>query len=193
VAADPKRLEQRPWLEIKFPRVMQYRYQLTPRKLDVKFGPASRVVLTTERITTYTEVAPIVGEDTSISLDELKGRRLQEVTFRIARLVIEKYAIDASDGGPAWLFPQVLEIVRRWLDECVTCKDETFPQLLLITSEAHQAAEKIHRAIIDSDPGEPIVRAVLQADDPIGTTSGVTFASRKKPWRTVGSAASTGN
>ena len=40
----------------------------------------------------------------------------------------------------AWLFPQVLGITRRWLDECVTCKDNTFPQLLLLIQLAHDAS-----------------------------------------------------
>ncbi|MBO0697672.1 MAG: restriction endonuclease, partial [Zavarzinella sp.] len=182
VAADPARLTDRPWLEITFPRVAQYRYQLPPQMLSAKFGPESRVILTTERITTEAEVAPIVGEDTRISLDELKTRRLQEVAFRIARLVIDKYALDGT--GPAWLFPQVLDISRRWLAEQVVCKDDTFPQLLLLTSEAHQAAEKIHRAITDANPGERIVRAVLQDQEGPGTTAKVSFETRKKTWRT---------
>ena len=74
-----------------------------------------------------------------------------------------------------WLFSQVLGIVKRWLGECVACKDSTFPQLLLLVENAHRAAEKIHRAIAAASPGERRVRAVLQPYDITGTTAGVTF------------------
>jgi type III restriction enzyme len=78
----------------------------------------------------------------------------------------------------------VLAIVKRWLAECVTCKDNTFPQLLLIVENAHKAAEKIHRAIAAGSPGERRVRAVLQPYESRGSTAHVSFDTTKPRWTT---------
>src|SRR5438094_141508 len=96
-----------------------------------------------------------------MTLDELKQRREQEVAFLIGKLVLEKYfRADGQalpeKGGPhrfdaevqAWLFPQVLDIVKRWLAECLTCQSGTFPQLLLLLQFAHDAADRVYRAIV---------------------------------------------
>jgi type III restriction enzyme len=199
VKALPERAAARPWLEIAYPRVAGYRYELPPDRLEARFTDQARLVLTTADMPTRTENAPIVGETVYLTLDELKKRREQEVAFAVARLVLNQYyrpdddkAVDGATGGPTpaagskvWLFPQVLAIVKRWLAECVACKDNTFPQLLLIAENAHKAAEKIHRAIAAAAPGERRVRAVLQPFDTVGTTAGVSFDTSKPRWTTA--------
>src|SRR5262249_44724179 len=62
VKAIPERLIDRPWLEITFPRVTGYRYELPPARLEARFGEESRVILSTQDIPIHTENAPIVGE-----------------------------------------------------------------------------------------------------------------------------------
>jgi type III restriction enzyme len=116
-------------------------------------------------------------------LDELKQRREQEVAFRIARLVLKQY--DRTAGAQVWLFPQVLALVKRWLEECVTCTDGTFRQLLLMTENASKAAEKVHRAIAAALPGERQIRAILQSHDARGTTAGVAFDTTRPRWTTA--------
>jgi type III restriction enzyme len=197
VKALPERLALRPWLEITFPRLAGYRYELPPARLEAKFTDQSRVVLSTADLPTRTEGAPIVGESVIYTLDDLKKRREQEVAFGIARLVLNQYSRAdngqaaggtngaAAEGAQVWLFPQVLAIVKRWLAECVRCKDNTFPQLLLLVENAHKAAEKIHRAIAAASPGEARVRAVLQPYDALGTTAGVSFDTTKQRWTTA--------
>lgn len=137
-------LEERIECEIAFPRVIGYRYDLPTDRLSAEFTDDSRMAISTADVPSWTENKPIVGESSILRMDELKARRPQEVAFLLAKLVLEKYF--RQDGEKregrtsehkfdsevqAWLFPQVLNITRRWLDECVTCKDNTFPQMLL--------------------------------------------------------------
>jgi type III restriction enzyme len=199
VKALPERAAARPWLEITFPRLLGYRYELPPDRLEAKFTRESRIVLSTADMPTRTENAPIVGESVVLTLDDLRKRREQEVAFGIARLVLNQYfqadgarVTGATNGRPAvvdapqvWLFPQVLDITRRWLAECVACKDSTFPQLLLLVENAHRAAEKIHRAIAAARPGRRRVRAILQLNDRLGTTANVSFDTSKPRWTTA--------
>jgi type III restriction enzyme len=91
-----------------------------------------------------------------------------------------------DNGAQVWLFPQILAIVRRWLAECVACKDNTFAQLLLLVENAHRAAEKIYRAIGDAAPGERRLRAVLQPYDAAGSSATMpAFDTTKPRWTTA--------
>jgi type III restriction enzyme len=106
------------------------------------------------------------------------------VAFGIARLVLDQYRPDDGSDTHLWLFPQILAIAKRWLAECVTCKDDTFPQLLLLIQKAHKAAEKVSRAITASNPGERRVRAVLRESESVGSTEKVSFDTTKGRWPT---------
>jgi len=206
IAKDPKpgliptrvrALEDRIAAEISFPRLVGYRYDLGGERLVARFTEDSRLALSTHDIPTWTESAPIVGESRIDTLDDLKARRPQEVAFLLAKLVLEKYfrqdgTEQAEHNGEhhfdsevqAWLFPQVLAIARRWLAECVTLKDNTFPQLLLLLEFAHDAADRIYRAIAASEAGEQILRPILRPYDSIGSTRYVDFDTTKPTYRT---------
>lgn len=195
VKAVPERLLDRPWLEITFPRVAGYRYEVPAERLQAKFDDEARVVLSSKDIPTRVENAPIVGESVILTLDDLKKRREQEIAFGIARLILERYCRDddmakSQDGNgqagvQVWLFPQVLAIVKDWLRSgYVDCHDDTFPQLLLFMQKASEAAEKIYRAIVASSGGAKRLRAEMQPYDPVGTTAGVTYDTTKPTWQT---------
>src|SRR5690349_18430752 len=135
-------LEERIACEITYPRIMGYRYEVPTERLEAQFSDDSKMVLSVEdTVPTKTENAPIVGESSIHTLDDLKLRREQEVAFLLAKLTLEKYfRADAKQVTmnlhqhkffsevKAWLFPQLVEISKRWLADCVTCRDNTFPQ-----------------------------------------------------------------
>ena len=84
-----------------------------------------------------------------------------------------------------WLFPQVLAIAKRWLAECVTCKDNTFPQLLLLIEFAHDAADRIYKAIVESAAGTPALKPILRPYDVVGSTRYVDFDTTKAVYPTA--------
>jgi type III restriction enzyme len=195
IRALPERAALRPHLEITFPRLTGYRYEMPPDRLTATFTKESRLVLSTADLPTWTDNAPVVGETVRLTLDDLKKKREQEVAFVIARLVLQQYypagPADAVAGGAAaaggskvWLYPQVVGIVKRWMAECVVLKDNVFPQLLLLAQLAHSAAEKVHRAIAGAAGGEPRVRAILQPYDTLGSSAIVSFDSRRGRFQT---------
>jgi type III restriction enzyme len=175
VRALPERIA----LEITFPRLMGYRYDFAGERLSAAFSDDSRIVLSTADIPTRTENAPIVGETSIHTLDDLKQRRTQEVAFLLAKLVLEKYFRDDQGNLKLWLFPQVLEITRQWLERCVACKDGTFPQLLLLHEKAHDAADRIYRAIVHSTEGTRALKPILRPYDTLGSTRYVDFDTTK--------------
>ncbi len=185
VRAIPERLALRPWLEVTYPRVIGYRYEVPPDKLSATFDQTHKVTLTTEDIPTRTENAPIVGETAVMTLDNLKGIRPQTVAFKLATHLQQHHFKDRP-----WLFRQLLDIVKRWLGDpegdtpFVEYGDETFPGLLLFVQKANEAAEKIKRAIITASGGAERLRAELPEADRIGTTAVVAYDTVKTVWTT---------
>ena len=190
-------LEDRIGCEIDFPRVQGYCYDIPDPELTYEFNTDSKLSLSTRDVPTITENAPIVGQSSIHSLDELKTHRMQEVVFRIAKLTLEKYfrgdGTFPERGEPphqwdnevqAWRFPQLLEITRHWLAECVTCKDDTFPQLLLLFELAHDAADKIYHSIMASKDSQKTLLPRLQPHDPIGSTRWVDFDTARPVYTT---------
>jgi type III restriction enzyme len=190
-------LEERKDREITFPRLIGYRYDLPEARLEVKFTAESQLTLSAADLPTKTENAPIIGESVIHNLDELKKRREQEVVFLLAKLTLEKYF--RQDGEKqtektkkhkfdsevqSWRFPRLLEITREWLSTCVRCKDNTFPQLLLLLQFAHDAADKIHKAIVASTPGDKALKPILRPYDTIGSTQHVDFDTTKPTYTT---------
>ena len=103
-------LPERAGAEMRFPRVMGYKYDLPPEKLQFKFDADSRMVLSTKTVPTETLNAPIVGATSLHTLDDLKARRVSEVDFKLARHVLETHLRDDTADPCAaiksWLFPR---------------------------------------------------------------------------------------
>ena len=190
-------LDERKDCEITFPRLNGYRYDIPTDRLCYEFTDECKLVLSTEDVPTRTENAPIVGEAVIHQLDDLREHRPQEIAFMLAKLTLEKYfrwdgetrdektehhRFDAE--VQSWLFPQVLNIAREWLDSCVVCKDNAFPQLLLFLECAHNAADRIYRAIVGSEEGQARLLPILRPYDTIGSTRYVDFTTIKPTYLT---------
>jgi type III restriction enzyme len=170
--------------EIHFPRLLGYRYDLPGETLTATFSDASGLSLSTADVPTRVENAPIVGESSFHTLNALKRRRENEVAFRLAKLTLEKYFRDDEGHDRPWLFPQLLAISKRWLETCVTCKDGTFPQLLLLIEFAHDAADRIYKAIVQSSEGTPALKPMLRPYDSLGSTRYVDFDTTRPVYPT---------
>ncbi len=177
-------LEDRIACEITFPRVDGYRYELPAERLSYRFTEASKLSLSTADVPTRVQLDPIVGESSIHTLEELKNRREQEVEFLLAKLVLENYFKDDQGGSKPWLFPQILKIAKQWLSECITLKDNTFPQLLLLIEFAHDAADRIYKAIVAGDTGEKALKPILKPYDTIGSSRYVDFDTTRPVYST---------
>ncbi|MGH2487797.1 MAG: BPTD_3080 family restriction endonuclease, partial [Ktedonobacterales bacterium] len=174
-------LEERAACEITFPRLIGYVHDLPRERLRAEFSADMALTLSSQNVPLQTEVAPIFGEHDMHRL-RLEDRREQEVAFVLARRVIEKFYPDGS--ARAWLFPQVLRITRDWMEQCVTCKDHAFKQMLLLTELADRAAAHIHRSISASAAASDQLRPLLQPYDTIGSTRYVDFDTTKQVYLT---------
>jgi type III restriction enzyme len=190
-------LEERIGCEITFPRVIGYRYKLPTDRLEAKFTQDSFLAISTSDLPTKTENAPIVGESSIHTLDDLKRRREQEVAFLLAKLTLEKYFrqdCEQNTDRPkehkfdsevqAWLFPQLLNIARRWMTECVAYSYGTFPQMLLLLDFAYDAADRIYQSIVRSTAGEKTLLPILRPYETVGSTRYVDFDTTRPVYAT---------
>jgi type III restriction enzyme len=166
-------LTDRAALEITFPRLTGYRFDLPAETLSAQFTEDSKMSLSTQDLPTKTQLDPIVGESSYHTLDDLKKAREQQVVFLLARRTLEKFFRDDEGSLKIWLFPSLLEVARRWLAECLVLKDDVFPQMLLLAEFSHAAAEKIYRSIVHGTTGDKTLKPVLQAFDVLGSTKHV--------------------
>jgi type III restriction enzyme len=177
-------LDERSALEMRFPRLQGYRYDLPPEKLAAKFTGDSRYVLSTADVPTETYNAPIVGEASTHTLADLQSRREQEVDFRVAQCLLESFFRDDQGNLKPWLFPQLLAITKRWRQECLSLKDDTFPQMLLWIQFALEAANRIYRSIVDATAGEKVLKPILYPYDTEGSTRFVDFDTSRAVYAT---------
>ncbi len=177
-------LESRLESEITFPRITGYRYDIQSEQLSIKLTHESQMKISTQDVPTRTEMASILGEGTYHTLDALKDQREQQIDFRLASLVLESYFRDEDGNSRPWLFPQLLRIARLWREECLICKDNAFPQMLLLAELAHDAAEHIYRSIAASYSEQKFLRPILRPYDPIGSTRYVDFDTSLPTWTT---------
>lgn len=176
-------LEERIACEITFPRVIGYRYKFDSERLSAKFSNDTRMSISTADLPTKTEMQSIIGESSFHELYGLRDERLSKVDFYLAALMMGKYFSDENNTKP-WLFPQLLQVVREWRENYLTCKDNAFPQMLLLVAFAHTAAEKIYQAIVTSDEGERTLLPILRPYDAIGSTRYVDFDTARDVYRT---------
>ncbi|MBV6451751.1 MAG: hypothetical protein MHPDNHAH_02498 [Anaerolineales bacterium] len=176
-------LEDRVACEITFPRVVGYRYKFEGETLSVKFTDDSKMSISTADLPTKTEMQSIVGESSFHELYGLKDERLHTVDFRLAALAMGKYFTEEGNARP-WLFPQLLRVVQEWRENYLTCKDNTFPQMLLLAAFAHTAAEKIYQAIVGSNEGGRTLLPILRPYDTVGSTRFVDFDTARDVYRT---------
>jgi type III restriction enzyme len=177
-------LEDRAESEITFPRVLGYRQDIPEGRLEARFDQSSRMVLSARDLPLTVENAPIFGEGNVLTMEELKAHREQEVVFRLAKYVQERFFRDDQSHLQIWAFPQLLRIVREWTQRCVDLEDDAFPQLLLLTENTSNAADRINNAITRAQRGPAVLKPILQPYDTLGSTRYVAFDTLKATYPT---------
>lgn len=185
--------------EITFPRIAGYRPCLPHDKLDAIFTEDSHFELSTAEIPSITEIEAITGGTKENELPYQKNCRIQETEFHLTKVLMETHIRDADNDAKWWLFPELLRITRRWMKECVTYKDNTYPQLFYIGEIARKAAYRIHMGILNSERQTQSTDSKITASEKIflpiytqssntkgrtGSTSEVLFETSQPTWET---------
>ena len=185
--------ERKATCEIQFPIVMGYRLQLPSDKLDAIFTEDSYYELSSAEIPSRVEIEGITGKMQEVELPYFNKFRKQETEYSLANVVMNSYLHDEDKKVRSWLFPQVLHITRHWMHECVTYKDNMYPQYFHIGELARKAARKIYQSILDAEnqSSDSEDRTEFKTPLPIfssnnhtGSTEDVSFETTQPTWET---------
>ena len=176
-------LPERQEAEISFPRVAGYRLEIRDPELFEEFTERSRLTLDTNDIPTQTKVSGLIGASEDHTLDDLRAKRDQEVAYALAHRIMAWF--DTGRDPRPWYFPQVLQITKRWMAECVTYHGGTFPGLLLLAENADEAARRIlHESISWQEYKFAEVVPLFRQGDRTGSTADVDFITTKEVYPT---------
>jgi type III restriction enzyme len=165
--------------EIRFPRVLGYRVVLPPGRLKATFSAESRLTIDPGMAPSEAINAPIVGEEQRLSLDDLGSVRPATLAFHVAKHAAKRWFIDADGKPKPWLFPSLLAITRRWMDECLHVAPGAHAAYLMWDTIADLAAGPIYRACVESESGETSLRPMLDPYNETGSSKHVGFSTTK--------------
>jgi type III restriction enzyme len=168
-------LPERRRFEIQYPRVAGYRYRIPADRLVPTFDRQATMRL--KGVPTEVEVDPIVGQG-DIHRDNWKDVREQTVAFHVAQKVLASHAWE-QEGRPVWLFPQVLELSRQWVRDCLILEDGATQQMLLLSAYMAEAADKIRMSFVRQRVVREGITPVLADDGEIGSTAGTEFTTAR--------------
>jgi type III restriction enzyme len=178
VRAEPDRWD----LAIRFPKLDGYRVELPDEPLTASFHDGSRLHLDQATVALWVENRGVVGAAEQIDLEDIRNARTQRIAFEIARTLLQREEFLAAHAGVErpWLFPQLVDICRQWLDRYVTTDPGVTKGHLLLTQAGARAAEKVFGSIVrQPDRRTPLLMPIIRRFDPIGSTEDVRFVTRK--------------
>jgi type III restriction enzyme len=181
-------VKEREVLAIRFPRVTGYRAELPEERFDARFTEESKLTLDTGMVgPSKARLEGVVGEGHTISPEVLDEMRPSTVAMHLSKRLVERYFRDGDVMPPYHLVGKLQPIVRRWIEQCLTCKGGTKIGMLTYADVADKAAALIYSAIARhaGERSEPIVKAILDPFNRAGSTSHVRFITSKKTlWQT---------
>ena len=172
--------------EIRFPRVAGYRVELPDERLTARFNDDSTLELTPALVgPSVTRSEGIIGEGVDLTLSHTRDLRRSTLLFHLTKRLLETKWRDPGEEPKLHLFGQLKRITRQWLDHHLVCKGDTYPAQLLYQELADMACERITAGVVTTLLGERPIKAVLDAYNPVGSTSHVHFTTSKKlRWKT---------
>jgi type III restriction enzyme len=173
-------------LEIRFPRVAGYRVELPEERLEADFNDDSILELTPDLVgPSITRNAGIIGEGVDMNLEHLADMRPSTLLFHVTQRLLYTKWRDPGEEPELHLFGQLKRIAKQWLDNCLVCKGDTYPALLMYQELADMACERITAAITRKFLGERPIIAQLDPYNPEGSSAHVRFnTSRMDRWET---------
>jgi type III restriction enzyme len=174
-------------LEIRFPRVEGYRVELPEDRLTAKFTADSVLNLTPMLVgPSVTQNQGILGEAVELNMKHLGDMRQSTILFHLTKHLLYTRYRDPGEEPKLHLFGQLKRIVREWLDGgYLGCAGGTTPAQLIYQEIANMACDRIKTAIDESQVGDRPIKAILDAYNPTGSTTHVSFTTSKETrWQT---------
>ncbi len=179
-------LKERAALEITFPRVDGYRFELPQERIMADFSDDSRFQLDPGNVGPCTVLMEgIVGEGVEITPAVLQAVRPSEISFHLAKRLLYSRFRDPGEDPPMHLFGDLQRVCRRWIQEGYLTAKGVPIGAIAYAELADRAVELIFMACQRATHGEKRIKAILDAYNPSGSTRHVAFNTSKVVWTTA--------
>lgn len=173
-------VKERAALEIRFPRVEGYRFDLPDERVTAEFTDDSRFELNPDNVGPCKVLMEgVVGEGIEITPGVLEDKRPSEISMHLAKRLLYTRFRDPDQDPPMHLFGDIHRVVRRWLGEGYLVAKGVPNGAILYLELAEQAVERIFAACQRSAHGQKTVKAILDAYNPHSSTRFVSFNTTK--------------
>jgi len=179
-------LRERAALEITFPRVEGYRYDLPQERITAAFNEDSRFELNPGNVGPCVVLNEgIVGEGVELTPAVLEDLRPNAIAFHLAkRLLFTRYR-EPDQEAPMHLFGDLRRVVGEWIEGGYLTAKGVPTGAIVYTELADRAAELIFLACQRGTKGDKRIKAILDAYNPGGSTRFVAFNTSKETWATA--------
>jgi type III restriction enzyme len=179
-AVEVRALDDRWPLRIEFPKVDGYRVEVPDERVRFDHEHSTPLHIDRALVATWTQTGGVIGEAEEQTLDQVRRARIQEAAYDVAAELLRRYFPGHDGVLKPWLFPELLDVTRRWLAEKVTFADDTPPGVLLLAQPRARAAEAVFDAVLGDSADRPeIVLPIYRRFDGSGSTDDVSFLTRK--------------
>ena len=164
--------------------MLGYRVVMPPGRLSATFSAESHMTIDPTMAPAEAINAPVAGEEVRLSLDDLRTVRASTIAFHLAGRTLDRWFRDADSNAKPWLFPSLLSITRRWMDQCLHVAPGAHAAYLIWPSVGDKAVGAIYRACLEADDQETTLRPILDPYNPFGSSRHIGFNTTKTNfWR----------
>jgi type III restriction enzyme len=181
IPATPVRsLDDRWELRIEFPKVDGYRIEVPDERISFDDELATPLHVDRALLATWTETQGAIGKADEQALDEVRHARAQEVAYGVAADLLHRKFAGHDGAMKPWLFPELVDVTKRWLEGRVTFASDTPPGVLLLAQPRARAAEAVFDAVVRRpDDRQEVLLPIYRRFDASGATDDVNFLTRK--------------
>ncbi|HPT72838.1 MAG TPA: restriction endonuclease subunit R, partial [Candidatus Cloacimonadota bacterium] len=177
-------LPERSQLEINFPHVTGYRIEIENDVLRADFSSIEKFIIDNSKYPTETKMGnPFSPEIRLLSLQQLKDKRRQELEYTIAKNYMTHQYRDYKENRKFQYFPQILQIVRLWLDTNVQLVGDAFVNMLF-HYDSGKVCQQIHQGIVATQSKNENITPLLNPYQPIGSTQYVNGITTREVYPT---------
>jgi type III restriction enzyme len=179
-AVEVRAVEERWPLRIEFPKVDGYRVEMPDERLHFDHEGTTPLHIDRELLALWTQTGGVIGVAEEQDLEEVRHARTQEVAYGIAADVLRRWFVGHDGALKPWVFPELVDLTRRWLDEKVTFAADSPPGMLLLAQHRARAAEAVYDAVVSyPDVRTEVLLPLYRRFDGQGSTDDVHFLTRK--------------
>lgn len=173
-------MKEREALEITFPRVEGYRFDLPEERISAEFTEDSRFELNPDNVGPCTVLMEgIVGEGVELTPEILADIRPSTITMHLAKYLLFKRFREHGEDAPMHLYGDIQRVVRRWIGEGYLTAKGVPVGAITYAELVEKACQLIYLACQRAVPGEKRIKAILDAYNPSGSSRHVAFNTTK--------------